>query len=105
MEDPIVSKFKASIEPLRGKIETMYLFGSRARGTERPDSDYDLLLVVNNNFSIQDRSRLYDGVIDTLFDTQRLVSLKIFKERDFNRLQSLETPFMKTILREGIKIG
>ncbi len=29
--------------------EAVYLFGSRARGDARPDSDYDLLVIVSDD--------------------------------------------------------
>ena len=31
------------------------LFGSRARGTATPDSDYDILVVVDSNLPLEDR--------------------------------------------------
>lgn len=105
MQDPVIEKFLEGAKGVRNKVKTITLFGSRARGTERPDSDYDLLLVVTNNFSLEDKSRLYDGVMDALLTTGRLVSLKIYKEKEFKRLVDLGTPFTQNVLKEGIPIG
>ena len=105
LKDPIVSKFLARLKPLRSKLKAIYLFGSRAKGTERPDSDYDVLLVVKGNFSPKDKDRIYDAVMDSLLETGRLISLKIFKEKYFEELASLPTPFMKHVLTEGVKLG
>lgn len=105
IKDPVLMKFTQWTKTLKGKILAIYLFGSRARGTERPDSDYDLFLVVTDDFSRKDKSRLYDGVMEVLFETGRLVSLKIRKEREFQRLRKLQTPFIESVLQEGIKIG
>ncbi len=45
MDDPILSEIvRRLVEALRP--DRIYLFGSRARGEARPDSDYDLLVVV-----------------------------------------------------------
>ena len=53
MNDPVLEKIierlKAEFHPSR-----MFLFGSRANGNAHPDSDYDLVLVVQSS----DRSRL-----------------------------------------------
>ena len=38
--------------------QSLYLFGSRSDGTSRPDSDYDILAVVDGPSSIQDRVAL-----------------------------------------------
>lgn len=87
------------------KIRTAYLFGSRARGTQRPDSDYDLLLVVEDSFTLVEKDALYDAVMAILLDTGRLVSLKIFKEQIFRPLWELPTPFMRHVAEEGIQVG
>ena len=105
MSDPIVDRFLAGCAPVRDKIRAMYLFGSRATGTARPDSDYDILLVVSDGFSLQDKDALYDQVMETLLESGRLVSLKIFREQAFQRLCELQTPFTTHVRREGIRVG
>ena len=105
ISDPIVDRFLERCREMGEKIQAVYLFGSRAKGTARPDSDYDLLLVVGVGFSLDDKDVLYDGVMEILLDTGRLVSLKIFREPEFHRLCELRTPFMTHVLTEGIKVG
>lgn len=104
--DEVIEKFIAGIERagLTNKIEKMYLFGSRARGDERPDSDYDILIVTNHP-NREFRSKIYDVVIDVLLETQRDISLKIRKTEEYKRLCRMRTPFMQNVLREGIRIG
>ena len=44
---------------LRGiDYEKVILFGSRARGDNRHDSDFDIMVVVPQNISIQDKFRI-----------------------------------------------
>ena len=104
-EDPIIQRFTERCRMLGEKIKTVYLFGSRATGTARPDSDYDLLLVVSDAFSLSDKDALYDQVMDTLLESGRLVSLKIFREQAFQRLCDLRTPFTTHVMTEGIRVG
>ena len=104
--DVVLDMFINGLEEkgLRKRIEKMYLFGSRARSTQKPDSDYDVLIVsshLDKNF----RDKLYDIVVDVLLEHQRLISLKIFKSIEFSRLCGMGTPFMKNILRDGVQIG
>lgn len=104
MEDKIIIRFLSLIKSLKNKIKSIYLFGSRARGDEKPYSDYDLLFVMKE----KDKTavdKLYDAVIDVLLETGKVFSLKIFKEEEFNKLSSIPTPFMSKVLKEGIKIG
>ena len=104
--DEIVEKFVKGIEAagLKDSIEKMYLFGSRARGDERPDSDYDILMVVQNP-DMAFKDKIYDVVMDVLFETRRGISLKIFKTAEFMRLKRLRIPFMRNVLKEGVRIG
>jgi len=103
-QDVIVEKFLDMLLPLKEHIIEIYLFGSRCRDDWRPDSDYDMLVVLE----IKNReiiSRLYDAVLDILLDTGRLISLKTFTISEFNRLKSIPTPFIENVLGEGMRIG
>jgi len=100
----VIKDFLNLVSPIKEHIEEMYLFGSRCRDDWRPDSDYDILIVLEK----KDRliiDRLYDAVIEILLATGKLISLKIFAAGEFNRLKSIPTPFMHSILTEGIKLG
>jgi predicted nucleotidyltransferase len=104
INDIVMDFFLEIIRPFMDDIEEMYLFGSRCRNDWRPDSDYDILIVLERkNRAVIDK--LYDAVMDTLLSTGRLISLKIFQSEEFNRLKTIPTPFMSNILQEGIKIG
>ncbi len=102
--DPILCAFLERIASVRPLIKRIVLFGSRARGTHRSDSDYDVLLVVSRKDDAL-LDVLYDAVMDVLLEHGRLVSLKVFPEREFSRLQSLRSPFMEQVKREGVLIG
>ena len=43
--DPILARFRSALNDLYGdRIERVVLYGSRARGDAKPDSDYDVAL-------------------------------------------------------------
>ncbi len=102
--DLIVKDFLVKIAGVRSRIVRVVLFGSRARGTHRHDSDYDMLLVVDRkDDDLLDV--LYEAVMDVLLQHGRLISLKVFPEGEFARLRALRTPFMQHIEHEGIVVG
>lgn len=104
--DPVIKRFLSGIKRLglKQRIDKIYLFGSRAKGMERPDSDYDLLIV--SPFPDKEfKSKIYDIAVDILLETGRDVSLKIFKTAEFSRLCEMRTPFTRNVLKEGIMIG
>jgi predicted nucleotidyltransferase len=47
LSDPILARVKRELEALYGpRLKRVLLYGSRARGDHRPDSDYDILVVL-----------------------------------------------------------
>lgn len=100
-QDRILRMFLENVKKLK-EIEEIYLFGSRTRKTFRPDSDYDLLVVVKDK-TVKDK--LYDITVDIFCKTNVDISLKILKKTDFEKLTTLQTPFIENVLKEGIKIA
>jgi predicted nucleotidyltransferase len=49
---PILKKIKKGLQQIYGdQIDRILLYGSRARGEERPDSDIDILIVFKGEFN------------------------------------------------------
>ena len=67
---------------MRPRIHRLILFGSRARGDHKRDSDYDILLVVSKKDDAL-LDAVYEAVMEVLLAHGRLVSLKVFEEREF----------------------
>ena len=102
--DPVLTEFVDRIGGVRPAIERLVLFGSRARGDHRPDSDYDLLVVVTRRDPLI-IDALYEGVMDILLAHGRLVSLKIIESGELARLKALGAPFVTRVAAEGIAVG
>ena len=101
--DPVLDSFLRRITGVRGDIVDLYLFGSRARGDHRPDSDYDVFVV------LRERTRpiidaMYDAVVDVVCETGSLVSLKIVSHGDFERSIAEGNPLVANVLRDGVSL-
>ena len=100
-KDGIEAKFVSKITSLfPDQIVRIILFGSRAKGVPKPGSDYDFLIV------LKDRERkiieeIYGVVTDFLIQYGVDISLKIYKEKDFQEWTSIPTPFMASVLKTG----
>ena len=102
--DAPLREFLDGIAPVRDRLRRLTLFGSRARGDQRHDSDYDVLVVVDRR-SAELLDFLYERVMDVLLAHGRVVSLKVLEEKDWVRLQALHTPFMQHVEEEGRSLG
>lgn len=83
-----------------GEVEKVILYGSRARGDNRPDSDMDILILVKNKKRIN-RDKIYDFVIDTELEYGIGISVNIYESDQFNQLVLLKAPFASNVVKEG----
>ncbi len=91
------------IEKYRQRIKLLELFGSKARGDARKDSDLDLLIVTDRK-----DDTLWDLILDFIIDLDLKYDLDIsprfFGAQEFSRLMRKGTPFMNSLKHEGIEI-
>jgi predicted nucleotidyltransferase len=93
--DEIVRRLVVAYRP-----ERIYLFGSTARGTAGPDSDYDLMVIVPDDASAERRrSRLAYRV---LRGTGLAVDVLVWPRQAFDERIHLPASLPATILREGV---
>jgi len=61
------------------------LYGSRARGNERKDSDWDLLILVKQDkISYDYEKKITDSLYDLEFETGEIISPMIYSENEWN---------------------
>jgi predicted nucleotidyltransferase len=97
--DPVLDRFRSAVAELYGdQLERVVLFGSRARGDFRPDSDYDVAVFVRQLGGFWDEvRRLADVTTDILLDTGAVISAKPFRAESYNDT----LPLMGEIRRDG----
>ena|SRR6056297_298171 len=100
--DPIVARAVEDIRRLYGnRVVRILLFGSRARGEERPESDYDIAVILKDyDWSWDEVVRLADLTADILMDTGADVTAFPIPVEDFKG----KTMFTFNILKEGIDL-
>ncbi|HVF61832.1 MAG TPA: nucleotidyltransferase domain-containing protein [Thermoanaerobaculia bacterium] len=90
----IVSRLVDAYRP-----ERIYLFGSRARGEEDADSDYDLLVVVPDDASPERlRSRL---AYEVLWETGTAADVVVWTRSLFEERRRVPASLAATATREG----
>ncbi|MDA8333740.1 MAG: nucleotidyltransferase domain-containing protein [Peptococcaceae bacterium] len=91
-------RFITSLCP--GNIDRITVFGSKIRGESRPDSDVDILILVDDKGLFR-RDRAYDFILNANLEHGMLISLKLYEKRDFDRLLTAKVPFALNVAREG----
>jgi predicted nucleotidyltransferase len=79
--------------------EQVFLFGSRARGDDGPDSDYDLLLVVPDAAPVEQRGSTL--AYQVLWGTGTSVDAVVYTRSAFDSRRHVVTSLPAAALREG----
>ncbi len=80
--------------------EMVVLYGSRARGDHRPDSDYDLLVVLSEK-DAETIDQLYRAVQEVELETIRAISLLIRTREQYDIARSRGERVLRDAEEEG----
>ena len=101
---------KVSLPAIRDAVQAalaaipchVYLYGSRARGDAAPDSDYDVLVVVDAaKVDAPLRRKVQDAVYPFCLTHDMVISTHVMEAA---RYRSERTPFLLNIHREAVAI-
>jgi predicted nucleotidyltransferase len=82
----------------------IYLYGSQARGSSTPLSDWDFLILLNSkNIPFSQETLLMDELYEIELETGEIISPLIYPKDYWNQYYN-HTPLFENIKKEGIKI-
>jgi uncharacterized protein len=101
-QHPVMMRFRKALDAAYGeRLERVVLFGSRARGEARPDSDWDVAVFIRNPDDIWDETgRLAAIETDLLYDTGEVINTFPFRAG----AHADRTGFMAEVRRDGIEL-
>jgi len=96
----IATRIRTEIKRIDPKAKIV-LFGSRARGDAKKDSDWDLLILIDS-LNIRELEDLFrDKLYDLELETGEIISMFVYNKKDWTSRHKI-TPLYKSIKKEGV---
>jgi uncharacterized protein len=100
-QQELVYKVKESIRKLDPRARVI-LFGSRARGDSKTNSDWDFLIISSLQVNEKLKRQFRTGLIDTELEAEEVISTIIYSQNQWNDYKL--TQLYKTIAKEGVEV-
>jgi predicted nucleotidyltransferase len=94
-------KVKESIKSIDPDARII-LFGSRARGDNKRNSDWDFLILTSHLVDEPMKRQIRDRLIDTELEAEEVISTLIFSQDKWSDYQI--TPLYKNISKDGVEL-
>ncbi len=92
---------KQSVQEIDPLAE-VWLFGSRARGDARDDSDWDFLVLTDNVVDRQFKYKVWDHLNDLEVDAERVISPRIFNKNYWQDLAV--TDLFRNVQQDSLRV-
>ena len=102
-KNDLLKKIKQNVLALEPDAEII-LYGSRARGDFSPDSDWDLLVLLNGKVNRQRKEKIYDSFYKVELNNNEILSPHIKEKMFWNSDLHKATALHKNAVRDGIRI-
>ncbi len=93
-------QIRSSINEVDSNAEVL-LYGSRARGTESKDSDWDVLVLTDYPVDLNEESKFRDIIYDLELESGEPISIFIYSKSDWKNKQKI-TPFYQNVMKEVV---
>ncbi len=98
----IRTEISRSVRQIEPDAEVI-LFGSRARGSARPDSDWDVLILLDGKVALFREQLLFSLLSDIELATEEIFSVLIYEENYWQRVLK-NSPLYQNVDREGVAL-
>jgi predicted nucleotidyltransferase len=99
----IIDKISKSIHKNDSTAEA-FLFGSRARGDNRQDSDWDILILIDSiNVTNEIEDHFRNDLYNIELESGQIISTFIYS-KDYWKNSLVYSPLYKNVMKDGVKL-
>lgn len=98
----ISRKIRQAVQSVDPEAETI-LYGSRARGDEKSDSDWDILVLTRYPVDLATEQQFRDKIYDLELETGEPLSIFVYSKEDWHKNKRI-TPFYHNVVEEGVHL-
>jgi uncharacterized protein len=102
-EMEILHRLKSLLQE-KVKLDRVVLFGSRARGNSDPESDMDVLILINEPLTSEVRDKVSDCAWEAGFEDGIVVASLVYTKDEWENGPEHYSPFAETVRSEGIPV-
>lgn len=97
----VANQVKESVKRIDPEARVI-LFGSKARGDYKKDSDWDFLILTSQNVNEKVKRLIRENLIDTELKAEEVISTLIYSKKSWSNYKN--TPLFENISLEGIEL-
>jgi predicted nucleotidyltransferase len=103
IEKAVLDQFKALVRT-RSRLHQMFVFGSRARGDADPDSDLDVVVILEDPVTQESRNLVSECAWEAGFDHAIVIVPVVFSRDEWENGPERSSLLALAVEREGIAV-
>ena len=101
--EELLSRIKAAVFALAPDAEVS-LYGSRARGDEHEESDWDILVLLSDAPTRELKAAIRRRLYEIEWETGQVISAKFYLKLEWEREDKRIIPFRRNVREEAIRL-